>query len=275
VAERHNFLADYLRSCYKTGTDGFVRFATVLFPQDNLHAKATFSRISNTAYSGSQITHNANFIDYFIVPNASVENTYATYTFNGESVFYRNNKGLLTNYAVANGKKLNDGATIPTGFSSDKNISIQMDDRIGSIISAGAKVTFSYNGILNVKLDNVLLTNVSSTSNSVTVDITAGKHSIELVSSVPNALSELKADNPISVRYNRSSSKEIIIQNKNAINQDFKFTLNDLQGRKILEKKLSFLTVDNAVNIQNLSNGIYLWTLKTKDAGYCGKTLIY
>ncbi len=273
VAERHNFLADYLRSCYKTGTDGFVRFATVLFPQDNLHAKATFSRISNTAYSGAQITHNANFIDYFIVPNAAVENTYDTYTFNGESVFYRNNKGLMTNYAVANGKKLNDGATIPTGFSADKNISIQMDDRTGAIISAGARVTFSYNGILNVKLDNVLLTNVSVTSNSVTVDITAGIHSLELVSSF-TTLSELKTNNPISVRYNRSSSKEIIIQNKTVSNQDFKFTLNDLQGRKILDKKLSFLTVDNAVNIQNLSNGTYLWTLKTKDAGYCGKALI-
>ena len=275
VGKEHNLLGDYLRSCYKTSTDGFVRFGTVLFPQDNLHAKATFSRIINTAYSGAQITHNATFIDYFIVPNASVENTYATYTFNGESVFYRNNKGLLTNYAVANGKKLNDGATIPTGFSADKNISIQMDDRTGSIISAGARVTFNYNGILNVKLDNVLLTNVSSTSNSVTVDITAGKHSLELVSSVPNALSELKAGNPISVRYNRSGSKELIIQNKNANNHDFVFTLNDLQGRRILEKNLSFLTIDNAVNVQGLSNGIYLWTLKTKDVGYSGKTLIY
>ena len=125
-----------------------------------------------------------------------------------------------------------------------------------------------------MKLDNVLLTNVSSNSNSVTVDITAGKHSLELVSSVPNALSELKAGNPISVRYNNSSLKEIIIQNKNASNQDFKFTLNDLQGRKILEKKLSFLTIDNAINVQGLSKGIYLWTLKIKDIGYCGKTLI-
>jgi len=274
VGKEHNLLGDYLRACYKTGTDGFVRFGTVLFPQDYLHTKATFSRISNTAYSGSQITHNANFIDYFIVPNASVENIYTTYTFNGESVFYRNNKGLLTNNVVANGKKFNDGATISTGFSADKNISIQMDDRIGSIISAGAKVTFSYNGILNVKLDNVLLTNVSSTSNSVTVDITAGKHSIELVSSVPNALSELKADNPISVRYNNSNLKEIIIQNKNASNQDFEFTLNDLQGRKILDKKLSFLTVDNAINVQGFSKGIYLWTLKTKDFGYSGKVLL-
>jgi len=275
VGKEHNLLGDYLRACYKTGTDGFVRFGTVLFPQDNLHAKATFSRIINTAYSGTQITHNANFIDYFIVPNASVENTYTTYTFNGESVFYRNNKGLLTNYAVANGKKLNDGATIPTGFSADKNISIQMDDRTGSIISAGARVTFNYYGILNVKLDNVLLTNVSSTSNSVTVDITAGKHNIELVSSVPNALSELKAGNPISVRYNRSGSKELIIQNKNANNQDFEFTLNDLQGRRILEKNLSFLTIDNAINVHGLNNGVYLWTLKTNDVDFSGKVLIY
>ena len=281
LVERHCFLADYLRSCYKTGTDGYVRFGTVLFPQDNLHAKATFSRIINTAYSGAQITHKANFIDYFIVPNAAVENIYATYSFIGESVFYRNNNGLLSNYAVANGKKLNDGATIPTGFSADNNISIQMDNRIGSIISAGARVTFSYNGILNVKLDNVLLTNVSSTSNSVTVDIAAGKHSIELilagnlVPSIINALSELKAGNPISVRYNRSGSKELIIQNKNANNQDFEFTLNDLQGRRILEKNLSFLTIDNAINVHGLSNGVYLWTLKTKDVGYSGKVLIY
>jgi hypothetical protein len=89
-----------------------------------------------------------------------------------------------------------------------------------------------------------------------------------------NELPVLKAGNPISVRYNRSNSKAIIIQNKTVSNQDFKFTLNDLQGRKILDKKLSFLTADNAVNVRGLSNGTYLWTLKTKDAGYCGKALI-
>ena len=89
-----------------------------------------------------------------------------------------------------------------------------------------------------------------------------------------NELPVLKAGNPISVRYNRSNSKAIIIQNKIASNQDVEFTLNDLQGRKILEKKLSFLTIDNAINVQGFSNGIYLWTLKTKDAGYCGKVLM-
>lgn len=273
----HNFLSDYLRSCYKTGANGYAKIATVLFPQDNLHTKASFSRITNLNYSGAQIIHNANCIDYFLVPNAAVNNLYNGYSFNGESVFYRTTNGSLSNYAVANGTKLNDGAVVSTGFSADNNISIEMDDKKGSVMTDGARVTFSYPGIKGVKLNNTGLIVVSSTANSMVVDIPAGKFALELLTTLPTAvfpttISAQSAENALVV-FCTAGTKVLTVLNKNQEqnNTSFELVLSNLQGKKVLTKSISCTEETNRIDLSFLPSGLYFWALKNEGKFFVGK----
>lgn len=275
---QHNFLSDYLRSCYKTGANGYARIATVLFPQDSLHAKASFSRITNLNYSGAQITHNANCIDYFLVPNAAVNNQYNGYSFNGESVFYRTKNGALSNYAVANGTKLNNGALISTGFSSDNNISIEMVDSKGSIISAGARVTFNYPGIKQVKLNNNSLIVVSSTANSMVVDIPAGKFALELLTSAPTAviptsISSLPLDAEFLLFYS-ARTKALNILNRSQNKSNYELILNDIHGKHILTKSFVSTEENAQIDVSSLHPGLYIWTITNENNHICGKVQI-
>jgi len=178
---KESFVGPYLYSTYDTDDSGLVNIVTVLFPHDSSHAKATMTRISGTGYTGASIVQDGgSFEDIALESSGTNLVTYNGVSFMGLAAWYRLEYGLLTSYFVRKGQSLDDGFTPRVGFEALNDVSIYLDGMAGRIISPGTLVTFYYPGIVGVSLGGGSpLSNISSGTNWVQVNIPSGTHEIE------------------------------------------------------------------------------------------------
>lgn len=177
------FESDNVKAEYRAASDGYVRATTIIFPEDNTHAKPTIEKISAANYNGAKLIHRVNYFDYYIGASPTVENTYNGVTFKASTTFYRQWGGFTILYSVTNGSKLMIGKD---GFSANNPISIVMEKDKGTVhLKKGTQVTFFKEDLSQVKIDGKIVPPLSSYAGAVKVSIPAGKHTIELMSVKP------------------------------------------------------------------------------------------
>ena len=174
-----DFNGKYLFSEYDTDGSGVVNVATVLFPHDSTHAKATMTRISGTGYTGASIVQGG-ITDIALESAGTGIITYSGVSFQGLATWYRDDSGLVSSYFVREGSSFDDGVSPQVGFGSVSDVSIYMNEIKGRIVSPGTNVTFYYPGIGGVLLNDSPLSVISSGSDWVQVNIPAGTHEVEL-----------------------------------------------------------------------------------------------
>ena len=173
---------EYLDAVYSTNTDRGLRAVTVLFPEDGGHAKAAMERIDESDYTGAMIEHGvasstAKIVDVFLATRKAEVAARSEVSFQGLGVFYRQEDGNVTGFAVTEGRLFDDGAAVRTGFRSGQAINVQVDSDKGSIESPGASVTFYAPGLIRVRVDGMLV-GASTTPGEVATTIPAGRRSL-------------------------------------------------------------------------------------------------
>jgi hypothetical protein len=175
----NSILGKYLNATYSTN-NGKKNIVTVVFPSDSTHAKATMSRITGTKYSGAKVDIGTNTSDIVLESSSDKSISYQGVSFKGITTFYRLNSGTASTYFVKKGTSFDNGKTAKKGFTSVANVSVQLKEKTGSIVSPGTDVTFYYPGITSVSLNGNVLPNISSGSGWVKVNIASGTHKLDL-----------------------------------------------------------------------------------------------
>ena len=179
--DQPDFANDYLDLRYSSGSTGWVRAATAIIPEDSEHPKPRLDRLASVNYTGIKITHEGGLTDYFVSSANNGTFEQGATSFRGESIFFRVDGAEPVAYTVATGSSfLSPGGH---GFSTNENITIQMDGLEGQLQTDGATVTFHFPGIQSVSLNGELLEAQTATEGSMTVEIPAGQHEVVLTSS--------------------------------------------------------------------------------------------
>ncbi len=173
-----SFSGKYIYSTYPTNK-GKKNIVTIIFPSDATHPKADMTRVSGSGYSGAKVDFGGGVVDTAL-ESAGISNvTYGGAIFRGLASVYRTNGNNF--YFVRRGRTFNNGQTPRIGFDSNSDISIYIKDKLGNIVSPGTDVTIYYPNIVNVKLNSNTLTNISSGTGWVKVNIPSGTHSLEII----------------------------------------------------------------------------------------------
>jgi len=180
--ESDNVKAKYLAS----SSDGFVRATTLIFPEDDTHAKPLITKIYNNNYDGVTLTHQNDFVDYYIGASPSSENSYGGTQFKASTTFYRKEGASISMYSSTNGTKfINSGYG---GFISDDPISIVMEDLSGLVnLDSATNVTFLKKYLTQVKIDGNTVNPILNRADAVKVNIPQGRHTIELITQAESA----------------------------------------------------------------------------------------
>lgn len=258
---------DNLKATYATESDGIVRAATIIFPEDGTHSKPTLSKITNVNYNGAKITHTSDFEDFYLVSNENQSNTYDTnITFRAKTTFYRRDLGETIGYTSTEGVSFIDNTSINYGYTSTNPISIQMDNNSGFINAfENTNVTFYRDGITGVKIDNVLLPLISSSSNQIEVLISEGKHTVELDFSGALSLENIIKESLNLHVFPNPTKEDITLQFSTVRSiEKAKLVINDITGRTVKVVDLGSLNIgkqSRSIEL-NLSNtGIYFLNL--------------
>lgn len=176
---------EYLEAVYSAGDDGWLRALTVLFPEDGQNGKAQMQRLSEDTFTGVLVDHGVNragvaVADVFVTMNASDIGSRDGVSFQGTSVFYRNEGQSITQYVVTDGLFFDDGQADRTGFRSDQSVHVQIDGDQGYIESAGTLVTFYAPGLTRVLVDGKAVGSSVRAPGSVTATIPAGRRALTL-----------------------------------------------------------------------------------------------
>ncbi len=187
----NNLVGKYLFNTYPMDANKRAKVVTVLYPHDNTHPKATFTRIGGGAsgYSGATIDSGGGVVDYALEthassavapqPDASVHATAA---------LYRRIGGTLKFYFAQGARRL---TVDDRGFESASDISVFLEEDSGKIIApTPAMVTFFRPGLSAVELNGAPITSHSTTNGAVQVTIPVGTHDIALVDYTEPAVGE-------------------------------------------------------------------------------------
>ncbi len=179
------WVPEYFFNTYQISTGG-KKMVTVIFPYDASHNKATMQKISGSNYTGGQVIQ-GNTTDTLIEKTGSGNAIVESASFDGKFLFFRNTSGNLNSYFAKEAKSLTFSGN-QYGINSQNNVTVQMKDRLGKIVTSGGEVTFYYPGITSVFVDNQAATTIQSGNGFRTVNITSGTHDIEIVNdgSTPN-----------------------------------------------------------------------------------------
>lgn len=170
----------YLQSNYATDGDGKKRVVTVLFPHDTAHAKAEMTRLSGAGYTGASIAQGGEVVDYALESDGSETVIHEEVSFHGLAALYRKlGVGDTGHYFVRQGRSFDDGAAVRTGFQADENLTLYMDGAEGNLIApVTTDVTFYYDDIRNVLLDDSPATVKELGADWVTVEVPAGNYEV-------------------------------------------------------------------------------------------------
>lgn len=160
-------------------SNGVKNIATILFPFNNTHAKATMSRISGNGFTGAMLDHGSGTVDYVFESNGSSQISHGS-SFQGKAAVFRMQNSNLASYFVRKGRSFSNGAGSPTGFNSNVDVSLYLNGRSGNIVSPGTSVTFRFPGLTAVRLNGAVVSPTQSGSGFLTVNVPSGTHAIEL-----------------------------------------------------------------------------------------------
>ncbi|OGG10392.1 hypothetical protein A2154_03645 [Candidatus Gottesmanbacteria bacterium RBG_16_43_7] len=180
-----SYMGEYLFTTYSTPPNQTKNVATILFPFDSQHPVPIMSNISNPDSSGVLIQHGTNIFDTALEsPNTTSEVYNNGVTFKGAATWYRTEYGQINSYFVKNGTRFDDHMSLKQGFDSLAPISVHFNQANGSVISSGTNVTFYYPGLTGIRLNNQLLTPLTSGDGWIQVFIPAGTHIINLQTNI-------------------------------------------------------------------------------------------
>ncbi len=155
---------------------------TVIYPSDNAHAAASFTRLSGTGYTGASINSGGGIIDYaFESDSAADRSAGGGATFNGLASVYRMRSGASAFYFVRKGTKFNDGALNRRGYDAAADVTVYMRGGEGMIVSPGANVKFYHPGVTGVRINGAAASAVSSGAGYYEVNVPSGTHKIALM----------------------------------------------------------------------------------------------
>lgn len=173
----------YLFATYPADAARKIQAATILYPYTSApaHPKATFARFSGSNFTGATVNAGNGVIDYVVESRANaVVAPQPDVNVRGTGFVYRRINSALTFYSAVAARQLRTGEQ---GFVSDKDVTIVVRNRSGRITvpGGGAALSLYYPGITAVRIGNA--TTVGSVAGRVDVNLTAGSHSIELLTS--------------------------------------------------------------------------------------------
>ncbi len=172
------YVPEYFLNTYPIS--GAKNIVTVLFPHDSSHIKAVMQRISESNISGARVDHGNNLIDLVLESNAESAVTYENSIFQAKAAIIRKQGTNINSFFIRKGRSFRNNQSDTYGFTSQSDISIYLNNNIGMIVSPNTNVTFRYPGIEAVKINDQIVTPISSQQGSITVSVPAGTHSIEL-----------------------------------------------------------------------------------------------
>lgn len=149
-----NAYGTYLNALYNVDVSSNVRAATVLYPSNSTHAKATMAQIAPSGATGASIT-SGSIVDYVLISSPSADVTHAGATYKGRASFFRKNGSSLSSYFVRQGTKFDSGDSIRKGYDSNAPASVYFRGTTGVMTSTGTAVTFYYPGISGVSFDGL------------------------------------------------------------------------------------------------------------------------
>jgi hypothetical protein len=163
---------------YETPGSGTGKVVTVLFPHDDTHPKAGMTRISSTDFSGVSVDHDEGVVDHVIESDGTSESQYASFSFQGVAVLWRQDNNVNVFYFVRKGLKFLEGAI---GYISADEVSMFMRGLSGRIIAEQAtSVTFHHPGVQSVHLDGSPVAIQDAGAGFVTINVPAGTHTVSL-----------------------------------------------------------------------------------------------
>ncbi len=182
-----SFVSKYLKSDYRTGSDGRRRIATVLFPHDATHPKPSFARVGGSGWSGAKLTFARGAIDTVLeVAGDSLVDLEGGARVDGQGAIYRRSAAGTAFYFVPRGKRFEDGGTPRKGFESNNRVSVYMRGIEGLVTAAAAaEVTFYDASATGISIDGAPVASLGIGNGFVRVALPAGTHRIALTSS-PN-----------------------------------------------------------------------------------------
>lgn len=174
VPERYPGYPDHnrLEASYAADAVGNARLATVLFPFNASHAKATFSRIPGSALSGGSITQTGGLTDYVWVADGAQRVDHQGTTAEAQSVYFRELNGPLVSYFVRKGTHFQRGGI---GFDADVPLSLYARGNTGVVISPGATLTLRGPGVSAIVFEPSA-TVVNAGADSIQVLLPAGRY---------------------------------------------------------------------------------------------------
>jgi len=167
VPDRYPNYPDHnrLESVYPVDSEGKRNLVTVLFPSDAAHPKAGFQRIQGDGFNVSTVTLNEE-TDYIFESEGVSKVQVAGHSVQAEMALFRES-GF---WFVRNGTYF---SSPETGFESNVPVTIYMNEKSGTIVSAGATVTLTGTGINSVQFDQEVEI-LSSSGNSIEVKLGKG-----------------------------------------------------------------------------------------------------
>ncbi len=173
--------SDYLEARYATNGQRLAYAATVIFPSDQLHPRASLSRIATGGFSGVRVTHPDSARDVLLASAGSSEHEYNGLRFQAKSLLYSADaSGAISAYAVASGRRFIGSGQNKLGFDSAAPVSVQMDAAAGHIQTSGGEITFVSPSVTGVRVNGREADVIARGTDSVRIALPSGRHRIEL-----------------------------------------------------------------------------------------------
>ena len=140
------------------------------------------SRLSVSGSSGARIDHGAGVIDYAFESTGAAPLTHDGNTFTGRALLFRKDADdSNVFYFVRKGISFGTTQGPSVGFDSGDEVSVYLRGTLGSIVSPGTTVRFTYPAISGVELDGSTVGVSASGPDWVEVNVPSGTYSVELL----------------------------------------------------------------------------------------------
>ena len=173
VPDRYPGYPDHnrLEAIYDIDASGKAHLVTILFPHDGMHLKPPIARINETGISGCSINHDASTKDVVLESNGDQDIVFDDITFHGKSMLSRSSNAANVLYFVRHGRKYDQGGI---GYESDAAVSIYAKGTEGVIVSEGAKIKLSGEGMNTINFSPSADV-ISSGTNFIEVQLPTGE----------------------------------------------------------------------------------------------------
>ncbi len=264
--ECSRFIGKYLYNTYQCSS-GLASIMTIIYPFDADHTVAQMKALKITGGDGYEITHNDSVVDYALVSQDSSV-SYESVSFTGTGVVWREYNGALSNLLAIKSTEFIDNDS-KIGFKSKAEISIQLDDNAGELITKGGEITFFKHGIEQIKIDGAILPVLASGDNWMTVSVDSGQHDIvfKTVSThVDDATIMMNHSNVLLQNYPNPFNNSTVISFSIDSVENVELSIYNIKGQlvdQLMNEPRSAGSYRVNWDAQGLSRGIYFVRIRT------------